>query len=138
MAAPTATKKRAPKPATKSPEPVAQTAAAAEIDTDDVVVITKRDPAEAPAVPMVTIFELDDEPYQMPAKPTAPQVMSYFNNVRNHGQDVAIGVMIADLLGEEAITALAKSRDVSDDDAQRIFAIVTKRFLGHLRTFTGN
>lgn len=112
-------------------EPVAQPTLA---DTQPFTIQPKA-PAE---VEMTNVFELDGKWWQVRAKPTSAMVMQYLINVAEQGREVAVAQAVYDMLGREALNALASNKDVDEDDVQRVFTIVAGIFLGHTTGLSGN
>lgn len=85
------------------------------------VIIGKRGRRGEAAVEMVTLFELDDVPYQIPRNPSAALVLSWLLDVQELGRDLAAQRMGIELLGEGPLRALAASPEVQPEDLFDIF-----------------
>lgn len=85
------------------------------------VIIGKRGRRGVAAVEMVTLFELDDVPYQIPRNPSAALVLSWLLDVQKLGSGEANQRMAVELLGEEPLRALAASPEVQPEDLADIF-----------------
>lgn len=134
MAAPT---KKAPakKPTAKAPakpatptEPSDEELAAlaeepAELEPGEIrpVIIGKRGRRGDAPVEMVTIFEVDDVPYQIPRNPSAALVLSWLFDAQKVGRKQANVNMALELLGEAPFAALKRSPDTEPEDLNLIF-----------------
>lgn len=85
------------------------------------VVIGKRGRRGDAPVEMVTLFELDDVPYQIPRNPSAALVLSWLLDVQKLGRDLANQRVGVELLGEAPLRALASSPEVEPEDLFEIF-----------------
>jgi hypothetical protein len=85
------------------------------------VIIGKRGRRGDAPVEMVTLFELDDVPYQIPRNPSAALVLSWMLDVRKVGLGSANEAVGVTLLGEVPLRALAASPEVEPEDLQQIF-----------------
>jgi len=75
------------------------------------------------------LFEVDGVMYSMP-EPTIGHVLKYLKHARKAGNLQAAQDIGFDLLGEEALDALANSPDASERDVERIWSRVGKLFFG--------
>lgn len=123
-------KKAAPKkaPARRSPRAAAKpvdpqpAAEEAELEPGEIrpVVIGKRALDERP-VQMVTIFEIDGVPYQIPRNPSAALVLSWMRDVQQSGMKTASANIGFKLLGEKPFAALENAPETRPEDLHGIF-----------------
>lgn len=75
---------------------------------------------------MVTIFEIDDVEYQIPAKPSPAVLIKFMREARSKkiGRAQAAENLLVTLLGQDALDALAESQDVTEEDVADVFTIV--------------
>lgn len=85
------------------------------------VIIGKRGRRGDAPVQMVTLFELDDVPYQIPRNPSAALVLSWMLDVQKHGMAEASQRVGVTLLGEGPLRALSASPEVEPEDLFEIF-----------------
>ncbi|TFV90387.1 hypothetical protein [Blastococcus sp. CT_GayMR16] len=86
------------------------------------VIIGKRGRRGDVPVAMVTLFELDDVPYQIPRNPSAALVLSWLLDAQKAGTANANFKMGVELLGEEPLNALKASPEVEPEDLADIFS----------------
>lgn len=85
------------------------------------VIIGKRGRRGNAPVQMVTIFEVDDVPYQIPRNPSAALVLSWLFDTQKVGRPQANVNMALELLGEAPFSALKRSPDTEPEDLNGIF-----------------
>lgn len=82
---------------------------------------------------MVTIFVLDGVEYQIPSRPSAAVLIKFQRSLRKRGQDQAVWDLLLDLLGQDALDALAESPEVTAEDVGDVFAIVAHIAFGAVK-----
>lgn len=119
----------------KPPKDQPPPAAAAGQEEDDLpegqirpVIIGKRGRRGDTAVQMVTLFELDDVPHQIPRNPSAALVLRWMLDTEEHGQAGAALRMGITLLGKDALDKLAASPEVEVEDLSEIFTAIGEIF----------
>jgi len=70
---------------------------------------------KAPAPEMLTLFYLDDEPYQVPKNPPPTYALRYLKLLRTEGQVVAGAYMLETMLGAEGYEALMNYEQLTTD-----------------------
>lgn len=98
----------------------------------DIIVLpsTKTAEGEEIEVPMEPLFELDDEIYQIPKKPSAGMALGYLERQTEQGPDAAIHWMMTEMLGEEGYGALRDHPNLDREILDKIIGKVEKKVLG--------
>lgn len=98
----------------------------------DIIVLpsTKTAEGEEIEVPMEPLFELDDEIYQIPKKPSAGMALGYLERQTEQGPDAAIHWMMTEMLGEEGYGALRDHPNLDREVLDKIIGKVEKKVLG--------
>lgn len=98
----------------------------------DIIVLpsTKTAEGEEIEVPMEPLFELDDEIYQIPKKPSAGMALGYLERQTEQGPDAAIHWMMTEMLGEEGYGALRDHPSLDREVLDKIISKVEKKVLG--------
>jgi hypothetical protein len=88
------------------------------------------DPPAADEPAEMVLFELDGVKYLVPRKPGPNVALGYLRDVRNHGQEYARAGLLERFIGAEGMDALADYEDLTDEDLEKIWALVEKHVLG--------
>lgn len=91
---------------------------------------TKTDDGQAIEIPMVPVFELDGDLYQVPAKPSAGLALGYLEMQSTQGADAAVYWMMIEMLGEEGFNALKTHPDLEREQMEAIIQYIEKKVLG--------
>src|SRR3546814_12578970 len=81
-------------------------------------------------VPMEPLFELNDEIYLIPKKPSAGMALGYLERQTETGPDAAIHWMMVEMLGPEGYDALKNHPTLDRDVLDTIIQKVEKKVLG--------
>jgi hypothetical protein len=81
-------------------------------------------------VPMEPLFELNDEVYLIPKKPSAGMALGYLERQTEVGPDAAIHWMMLEMLGEEGYDALKNHPTLERETLDQIIGKVEKKVLG--------
>lgn len=85
----------------------------------------------------VHLFTLADKRYYMD-KVVPPNIaFRYLRDIRKQGQEKALANVIYDVMGDEAMDALAEAEDMTPEDATQIMDIIKKHVVGQLEKYTG-
>lgn len=95
------------------------------------------DTTEAEEVKRVPFFYIDDEEYTIPEEVPASIVMRYFRDVDEKGPEVAVARAMIELIGEDAMDALAESPSVTDEQTKQIMAVVEELLMGAMKKASG-
>lgn len=85
----------------------------------------------------VPLFYIDDDEFTIPKKIKPNVAMRYLTDVRDRGPEVALAEVMTEILGEDAMDALAESEAVTDEQMQQIMGIVQKLLLGAMDRTSG-
>jgi len=101
----------------------------------DVIVLpsTKTDSGDEIEVPMEPLFELDDEVYLIPQKPSAGMALGYLERQTEQGPDSAVHWMMTEMLGAEGYGALRDHPDLDREVLDTIIQRVEKKVLGGMQ-----
>jgi len=91
---------------------------------------TRTAEGEEVEVPMEPLFELDDDIYQIPARPSAGMALGYLERQTEQGPDAAIHWMMTEMLGHEGYDALKNHPSLDREVLDAIIARVEKKVLG--------
>lgn len=83
------------------------------------------------------IFYIDDTEYTIPVKIPARMTVKYLNDVYEHGEEYAIASSMRDILGGDAMEALAECEHVGDEQMEQIMAVVEKKLMASAKKTTG-
>lgn len=81
-------------------------------------------------IEMEPLFELNDEIYQIPAKPSAGMALGYLERQTEMGPDAAIHWMMVEMLGQEGYDALKNHPTLDREILDKIIGKVEKKVLG--------
>lgn len=84
------------------------------------------------------LFYIDDQEYMIPKELRANVVARYLQDTIDHGQEYAIAAAMREVLGEEAMEALANSDAVTAEQMQQIMGIVERKLMGQMKRSLGN
>lgn len=84
------------------------------------------------------LFYIDDREYTIPKELRANVVARYLQDVLDHGQEHALAAAMREVLGDEAMEALADSDAVTSEQMQQIMAIVERKLMGQMKRSLGN
>lgn len=98
----------------------------------DIIVLpsTKADDGADIEVEMEPLFELNDEIYQIPKKPSAGMALGYLERQTEQGPDAAVHWMMMEMLGEEGYDALKNHPTLDREILDKIIAKVERKVLG--------
>ncbi len=101
-------------------------------DDLDIIVLpsTKSDDGADIEVEMEPLFELNDEIYQVPKKPSAGMALGYLERQTEMGPDAAIHWMMVEMLGQEGYDALKNHPTLDREILDKIISKVEKKVLG--------
>jgi hypothetical protein len=84
------------------------------------------------------LFYIDETEYTIPKELRANVVARYLQDTLDHGQEHAIAAAMREVLGEEAMEALAESEAVTSEDMAQIMGIVERKLTGQMKKSLGN
>lgn len=82
-------------------------------------------------------FYIDEVEYTIPVKVPANVVVQYFKDVKEKGAEYAVACAMEDMLGEDAMTALAETDEITDEQMQKIMAVIETKLLGTMKKVSG-
>jgi len=92
------------------------------------VVDTEREP----------LFYIDDREFTIPKELRANVVARYLQDTLDHGQEHALAAAMREVLGDDAMEALADSDAVTADQMAQIMGIVERKLMGQMERSLGN
>ncbi len=84
------------------------------------------------------IFYIDDREYTIPKRIRPNYAIRYLNDLRHRDSEYAVAQAMADLLGEEAMDALAACDHVNEEQMDQIMAIIEHRMTAAADRTLGN
>lgn len=97
--------------------------------------IKTKDRAKAPRVPL---FEIDDQVFTIPEPIPANYAAKFLQRLRVMGENLAAMRTVDELLGPEALDALAGCEEITQEEMQAIFDELNTRLLGSVMKALGN
>lgn len=91
---------------------------------------TVTESGEEAEVPMEPLFELNDEVYLIPQKPSAGMALGYLERQTEMGPDAAVHWMMVEMLGQEGYDALKNHPTLDREVLETIINKVEKKVLG--------
>jgi hypothetical protein len=88
-------------------------------------------------VELVTLFVIDDVPYQIPKRLRPAAAITYLRDVREKGPEVALADALAEVLGEDAMDALADCDAITDEQMGQIMGAVQRLLTGAMERASG-
>lgn len=85
----------------------------------------------------VDLFKLGGKTYTIPAKPHASVALRYLRDLRKHGEEHAMSVLLESVLGEEGYEALIEA-NLSFEQFQMVVLAVQKHLMGAMEDSQGN
>ena len=85
----------------------------------------------------IELFTIDDVAYSIPSKPRVNVALKYLRLARTQGQDMAVGWLLEELLGEAGYTALMDYDDLTVEDLTSVAQAAVKVVLGAMEDATG-
>ncbi len=86
--------------------------------------------AEDKPVEMVDLFEIDDDVYQMPAKPSGGVALGYLDISVESGPEKATKWLIEEAIGEDGYQALMDHPDLEPETLEKIIDAIKDHYLG--------
>jgi hypothetical protein len=84
------------------------------------------------------LFYIDDVEYTIPKTIPANITIRYLQDTYDRGQEYALAAAMREVLGAEAMEALADSESVTDEHMTQIMGIVEKKLMAQMRKSLGN
>jgi hypothetical protein len=81
---------------------------------------------------------LVNDEYTMPKKVRPAFAIKYLNDLRKHGDAVAVAEAMAILLGEEAMDAMSECEHITDDHMEQIMKIIEQKMAAASGKILGN
>jgi hypothetical protein len=84
------------------------------------------------------LFYIDETPYTIPKTIPANITIRYLQDTYDRGQEYALAAAMREVLGADAMEALADSESVTDEHMTQIMGIVEKKLMAQMRKSLGN
>jgi hypothetical protein len=102
----------------------------------DVLRLSSKDEGEE--VEYVTLFELDDKPFQVPKNPSPTVGLRYLHILRHEGEGQAAYFMLSKMLGEKGYDALMDYEKLTQDQYDFILTAAIRIATGKTERPKGN
>lgn len=94
-------------------------------------------PETPPAVELVEVFSIDDTTYSIPRDISPSVSLRLMKVARTAGMEIAMGMMLEEVLGEEAYDALANCPHVSKEQFADVMELVRHHVMGPIENPKG-
>lgn len=85
-----------------------------------------------------TLFWIDEDEYTIPKTIRPNIVMRYLQDTYDRGQEYALAAAMREVLGADAMEALAETDAVTDEQMRQVMDIVERKLMGQMKKSLGN
>jgi len=80
----------------------------------------------------LTLFRLNEQDYKVDARPPVTLALRYLDDLRKHGEDLAVAKMLPALLGETGWSALLAEEDLTGEEFEAVVKAASSLVMGSL------
>jgi hypothetical protein len=84
------------------------------------------------------LFYIDEAEYTIPKRIRPNITIQYLQDTYDKGQEYALAAAMREVLGADAMEALAESDAVTDEQMRQIMGIVERKLMGQMKKTLGN